>query len=714
MAESIGKDAIRQLVRKHAAELGVPYDFALAILETESSYRPNAVSKKGAQGLYQLMPATAKSYGVTDPFDPEQNIRGGITFLAEMLRKYGNDQRLVAAGFNAGEKVLNQSGTPQVPSFPETQKYLVKVNAAQERIMATSSAPAAQQASDGETYTRQKWVYPTQELKDAALAASGEANEDLRGHPQYQGVLINYQWPSNSDDDPRGWQYTDAEAQHIHAQLNPPGMFTREDLPAAVSGAVSLGGLAKKFRNPFTPWGLGLMGATGLAGFGTDLYKQSLVPRNIDLSGVEGHGVSGVEVVSWPRSTLTGLHYEGAPDTMAERLHSAAIEGGHQMLGEAAGGALGKGVGWLGNRLFRTGFEGIEQAADKPGLDVPTVVKELLDQNAAPTAKSLARVGEAASDAMAETGKILQRSEGVPVDRLVGHRGERVPGVDVGDLSGVFAILRKADTDAILAGGRQWGFRGAGEQVAQDLGHNIAQAYQFAGPSNIVPLKAGQAGWLQLNRYVTGGMPTGTVWNKAKNQFEVPTRIQGRAPATVLDEARRRLTSRAHREFTPRVGFSDAGEALQQSSTKLRDRIAASLPEQQAAAYRQNLQRVQRLNAAQQVLKQTQQGGRLRGIQAGFLAANLPTVGLALAGGPTGPALASAALTAPFMFGRPRAAMGRFLHNRRFSRLPALAGRAGLGAINQGPGYTQGNPNVTANQPLFGPDATALFAPLYR
>ncbi len=188
MAESIGKDAIRQLVRKHAAELGVPYDFALAILETESSYRPNAVSKKGAQGLYQLMPATAKSYGVTDPFDPEQNIRGGITFLAEMLRKYGNDQRLVAAGFNAGEKVLNQSGTPQVPSFPETQKYLVKVNAAQERIMATSSAPAAQQASDGETYTRQKWVYPTQELKDAALAASGEANEDLRGHPQYQGV----------------------------------------------------------------------------------------------------------------------------------------------------------------------------------------------------------------------------------------------------------------------------------------------------------------------------------------------------------------------------------------------------------------------------------------------------------------------------------------------------------------------------------------------
>ncbi len=95
------KEQIRELVKQYADQFGVPYNFALAILETESSYRPNAVSEKGAQGLYQLMPNTAKSYGVTNPFDVNQNIRAGIEHLGRLLNAYNNDYTLAAAAYNA-------------------------------------------------------------------------------------------------------------------------------------------------------------------------------------------------------------------------------------------------------------------------------------------------------------------------------------------------------------------------------------------------------------------------------------------------------------------------------------------------------------------------------------------------------------------------------------------------------------------------------------
>jgi soluble lytic murein transglycosylase-like protein len=93
-----------------------------AIVQTESSFNPQAVSPKGAQGLMQLMPATASSYNVNNPFNAYENLRGGITFFADLMHRYENDVRLALAAYNAGETaVAKYQG---IPPFPETQAYV--------------------------------------------------------------------------------------------------------------------------------------------------------------------------------------------------------------------------------------------------------------------------------------------------------------------------------------------------------------------------------------------------------------------------------------------------------------------------------------------------------------------------------------------------------------------------------------------------------------
>lgn len=88
------------LVSKYAGQFNVPYDLALAVLETESSYRPDAESEKGAKGLFQLMPLIINTYGVTDPFDPDQNVRAGVQHLGVLLSKY-EDPSIAIAAYNA-------------------------------------------------------------------------------------------------------------------------------------------------------------------------------------------------------------------------------------------------------------------------------------------------------------------------------------------------------------------------------------------------------------------------------------------------------------------------------------------------------------------------------------------------------------------------------------------------------------------------------------
>ena len=101
---------------------------ALAVIAVESAGQPAAVSSAGAQGLMQLIPATAERFGVSDAFDPVQNIRGGIQYLDWLLKHFDNDVVLALAGYNAGEGAVRRNNG--VPPFAETRDYVPKVLAA--------------------------------------------------------------------------------------------------------------------------------------------------------------------------------------------------------------------------------------------------------------------------------------------------------------------------------------------------------------------------------------------------------------------------------------------------------------------------------------------------------------------------------------------------------------------------------------------------------
>ncbi|MFZ5962134.1 lytic transglycosylase domain-containing protein [Thalassococcus sp. BH17M4-6] len=102
--------------------------FVLSVMAVESGGRVDAVSKAGAQGLMQLMPATAERFGVTDSLNPAQNIKGGVAFLDFLMEKFDGDPILVLAGYNAGENAIAPAGG--VPDYAETRDYVPKVLAA--------------------------------------------------------------------------------------------------------------------------------------------------------------------------------------------------------------------------------------------------------------------------------------------------------------------------------------------------------------------------------------------------------------------------------------------------------------------------------------------------------------------------------------------------------------------------------------------------------
>jgi hypothetical protein len=108
-----------------AQKYNVPVELLKAIGKAESNFNANAVSRSGAQGVMQLMPATARELGVTDSFDAEQNIMGGAKYIAALLKKYDGDTRLALAAYNAGSgNVAKYDG---IPPFKETQNYVKKV-----------------------------------------------------------------------------------------------------------------------------------------------------------------------------------------------------------------------------------------------------------------------------------------------------------------------------------------------------------------------------------------------------------------------------------------------------------------------------------------------------------------------------------------------------------------------------------------------------------
>ena len=115
-------------ITEHSRNQGVAADLVRAVIQVESAFNPTAVSAKGAMGLMQLMPATATELGVRNPFNPHENIRGGVAYLRRLLDRFDGNVELALAAYNAGMGNVEKYG--DVPPFKETKNYVKKITGA--------------------------------------------------------------------------------------------------------------------------------------------------------------------------------------------------------------------------------------------------------------------------------------------------------------------------------------------------------------------------------------------------------------------------------------------------------------------------------------------------------------------------------------------------------------------------------------------------------
>ena len=132
---SRNKNAFDQLIRQAAQHHGVSEGLVKAIMHTESGFNIHARSPVGAQGLMQLMPATARRFNVSNAYDPQQNFFGGVKYLSWLLKRFNGDTRLAIAAYNAGEGNVDKYG--DVPPFRETRDYVKRVTSRYQNLYAS-------------------------------------------------------------------------------------------------------------------------------------------------------------------------------------------------------------------------------------------------------------------------------------------------------------------------------------------------------------------------------------------------------------------------------------------------------------------------------------------------------------------------------------------------------------------------------------------------
>lgn len=136
--KGLGQSKHTPLIAQSALATGLPQALVAAVISVESGFNEKAISPKGAKGLMQLMPGTAKRYGVADVFDPAQNIRGGTAYLKDLMALFNNDVSLTLAAYNAGEDAVAKYGR-KIPPYPETRKYVQLVLARYQPAKASAS-----------------------------------------------------------------------------------------------------------------------------------------------------------------------------------------------------------------------------------------------------------------------------------------------------------------------------------------------------------------------------------------------------------------------------------------------------------------------------------------------------------------------------------------------------------------------------------------------
>jgi soluble lytic murein transglycosylase-like protein len=147
------------LVIEHAAANGVRPELVRGVIQAESAFNPLARSNKGAMGLMQLMPATASDYNVRNPYDASQNIRAGVAYLKALLTRYGNNEELALAAYNAGPGAVKKYGS--VPPYRETRNYIARIRSNAGPSPAISTAVYRQiEVVDGHEVTRLSNIPP--------------------------------------------------------------------------------------------------------------------------------------------------------------------------------------------------------------------------------------------------------------------------------------------------------------------------------------------------------------------------------------------------------------------------------------------------------------------------------------------------------------------------------------------------------------------------
>jgi soluble lytic murein transglycosylase len=216
-------------IAEHAASQGIDARLVQSVIQAESAYNPRAVSRRGAMGLMQLMPATARLLAVSEPFDPEQNIRGGVAYLRKMVDEFGSVE-LALAAYNAGPGAVRRHGG--VPPFAETRAYVRTVLALYRGSGGSTILVSLGASGPATAHGLSLGATPSRLQRALASGALGRAADPTPVTPDGRTELA-----SRSDGASRP-----AAKEAPAAAPAPPARAARAAAPAASLAAVASGG----------------------------------------------------------------------------------------------------------------------------------------------------------------------------------------------------------------------------------------------------------------------------------------------------------------------------------------------------------------------------------------------------------------------------------------------------------------------------------------